>query len=227
MRSIERFIRDELATFLSLNHRAYFEDDHSGIVRLLRAEQWIEGDTWKPAMEVFNDFAIVDGLGAVADELGDWLREVDEVRTQWFYDHIEVVLPTDYLSAFGHTAPLVQSLEPMLNRCRRIVRRIDELHAAKPKAVDNWPSALACLTGQEIALVEAMRESAAGLSYAEMIEVEGAFDDIAIPSNARTRVMRIRNSWKEHGIPFAIPTPRRGGKLKVVKTISEKNVSDT
>jgi hypothetical protein len=34
------------------------------------------------------------------------------------------------LSVFGCTSALSLQLEPMLNRCRRIIRRIDELHTA-------------------------------------------------------------------------------------------------
>lgn len=135
MRSIERLIRDELAAFLSLDHRAYFEDDHGGLVRLLTTEQWITGDTWKLASEVFSDYGLVSELGCFVDEFVLWSRQVDEIRGQWFYDHIEVALPADYLSVFGHTSDITVALDPMLNRCRRIVRRIDELHAAAPAAI--------------------------------------------------------------------------------------------
>ncbi|HBJ33635.1 MAG TPA: hypothetical protein DDZ51_02510 [Planctomycetaceae bacterium] len=138
MRSIERLIRDELAAFLSLNHRSYFEDDHSDLVRLLTTEQWIAGNTWKVASEVFSDYGLVSELGCFVDEFVLWSRQVDEIRGQWFYDHIEAALPADYLRVFGHTSALVQSLDPMLNRCRRIVRRIDDLHEATPATGDEY-----------------------------------------------------------------------------------------
>lgn len=139
MRSIERLIRDELLAFLSLDERAYFESDHADIIRLLTTEQWIRGDAWKPAYEVFDDYGLVSELGQFVDGFRLWSRQVDEIRSQWFYDHTEVVLPADYLSVFGFTSAVVAELEPLLNRCRRIVRRIDELHATKPAAKTTTP----------------------------------------------------------------------------------------
>lgn len=135
MRSIERLIRQGLSEFLSQSERAHFEGDHADdVLQLLTAEQWIEGDQWKPAFECFADYGLVSELGQFVDEFRLWSRQVADVRGQWFYDHSEIELPSDYLSVFGHTSLIAQQLEPLLNRCRRIVRRIDELHASKPES---------------------------------------------------------------------------------------------
>jgi hypothetical protein len=84
-----------------------------------------------------------------------------------------------------------------------------------------WIHALADLTYEQRILAQAIKESAGGLSYAEMVHVEGAFNDLApIPSNARTVVKRIRDSWKASGVPFEIPKPKRGGKLQVISQIT-------
>lgn len=93
--------------------------------------------------------------------------------------------------------------------------------------IDHWPAALKCLTGQEVALAEALKASDAGLSYSEMVHISVAFDDLATEPNARTRIMRIRAAWKKHGVPYEIPVPKRGGKLTVVPIILDKNVSET
>jgi hypothetical protein len=128
MRSIERLIRDELAAFIELPERSYYQDDHAELLRMLEAEQWITGTKWKPAYEVFGDFGLTEALGQFVNEFRLWSQEVSEIRGQWFYDHMADELPDDHLSVFGCTSPLAIQLEPMLNRCRRIVRRIDELH---------------------------------------------------------------------------------------------------
>jgi hypothetical protein len=130
MRSIERLIRDELAAFIELPERSYYHDDHAELLRMLETEQWIEGTKWKPAYEVFGDYGLTSELGQFVDEFRLWSQEVSEIRGQWFYDHMADELPDDHLSVFGCTSPLALQLEPMLNRCRRIVRRIDELHTA-------------------------------------------------------------------------------------------------
>lgn len=130
MRSIERLIRDELAAFIELPERSYYQDDHAELLRMLEAEQWITGTKWKPAYEVFGDYGLTSELGQFIDDFRLWSQEVSEIRGQWFYDHMADELPDDHLSVFGCTSPLTLQLEPMLNRCRRIVRRIDELHTA-------------------------------------------------------------------------------------------------
>lgn len=128
MRSIERLIRDELAAFIALPERSYYQDDHAELLRMLETEQWIEGNKWKPAYEVFGDYGLTEALGQFVNEFRLWSQEVSEIRGQWFYDHMADELPDDHLSVFGCTSPLALQLEPMLNRCRRIIRRIDELH---------------------------------------------------------------------------------------------------
>lgn len=96
------------------------------------------------------------------------------------------------------------------------------------KLTDRHPEALKCLNEFEIALVEAMEASPAGLTYKEMTFVEGAFgDDLPIAPNARTRICRIRKAWKENGIPLEIPEAKRGGKLYLSPTIPDKDATDT
>lgn len=128
MRSIERLIRDELAAFIALPERSYYQDDHAELLRMLETEQWIEGNKWKPAYEVFTDHGLTEALGSFVDDFRLWSQEVSEIRGQWFYDHTTNELPDDYLSVFGATSPTAIRLEPLINRCGRIVRRIDELH---------------------------------------------------------------------------------------------------
>jgi hypothetical protein len=130
MRSIEKLIRDELVAFLSLPERSYYQDDHAELLRMLEAEQWIKDNEWKRACDVFTDYGLTAELCQFIDEFRLWSYEVHGIRADWFYDNYETELPTDdYLRVFGFASPLVLRLEPMLNRCRRIVRRIDELHA--------------------------------------------------------------------------------------------------
>jgi hypothetical protein len=130
MRSIEKLIRDELVAFLSLPERSYYQDDHAELLRMLEAEQWIKDNEWKRACDVFTDYGLTAELCQFIDEFRLWSYEVHGIRADWFYDNYETELPTDdYLRVFGFASPLVLRLEPMLNRCRRIVARIDELHA--------------------------------------------------------------------------------------------------
>ena len=170
MRSIESLIRQGLAEFLSQSERAHFQGDHADdVLQLLVAEQWTGGDQWKPAFECFADYGLVSELGQFVDEFRLWSRQVADIRGEWLYDHSEIELPSDYLSVFGHTSQVAQQLDPLLNRCRRIVRRIDELHASKPEP----PQA------------EPMRVSVTedGLAFMQAAQQLGAFGGVALASS--------------------------------------------
>jgi hypothetical protein len=204
MRSIERLIRDELAAFIELPERSYYHDDHAELLRMLETEQWIEGTKWKPAYEVFGDYGLTSELGQFVDEFRLWSQEVSEIRGQWFYDHMADELPDDHLSVFGCTSALSLQLEPMLNRCRRIIRRIDELHAkteqgepaesvkAKSEAT---PKAEIALTPNEIAFLMAAKKLGASkeIMAAANIEAE-AF------GKGSSQNRRVRDSLRAKGL---------------------------
>jgi hypothetical protein len=201
MRSIERLVRDELAAFIELPERSYYQDDHAEFLRMLETKLWIDDNNWKPAYEVFGDHGLTSELGQFIDDFRLWSQEVSEIRGQWFYDHMADELPDDHLSVFGCTSPLALHLEPMLNRCRRIIRRIDELHTAtqqgesvKAKS-EATPQAEIALTPNEIAFLMAAKKLGASkeIMAAAHIEAE-AF------GKGSSENRRVRNSLRDKGL---------------------------
>jgi hypothetical protein len=107
----------------------------------------------------------------------------------------------------------------LVSRKRPINVTVDAAKASSNINESNcrWSDAVACLTGEQVVLVNAIKKSESGLSYKEIIDIEGAFVDTApIESNARTSITRIRKAWKTSGVPFEIPKPKRNGKLRVI-----------
>jgi hypothetical protein len=209
MRSIERLIRDELAAFIALPERSYYQDDHAELLRMLETEQWIEGNKWKPAYEVFGDYGLTEALGQFVNEFRLWSQEVSEIRGQWFYDHMTDELPDNHLSVFGCTSPLALQLEPMLNRCRRIIRRIDELHTkteqGEPVKAESeaTPQTEIVLSPNQQMFLIAAKELGAGDTYVPAYEIaKQAYG----PQAGESR--RVRDSLRKLGF---ITTKRNDG----------------
>lgn len=203
MRSIERLIRDELAAFIALPERSHYQDDHAELLRMLEAKLWIDDNNWKPAYEVFGDYGLTSELGQFIDDFRLWSQEVSEIRGQWFYDHMADELPDDHLSIFGCTSPLALQLGPMLNRCRRIVRRIDELHtkteqgepAESAKASKAKPKSEIVLTQNERDFLEAAK-----LLEADKVFVSAAKIEARAYGPGTSEKRSVRGSLRDKGL---------------------------
>ncbi len=146
-------ISRELRAFLDVDERVLFEDDMHELLHAMACEsishKRVDGnlveDKRAPAFMFLEDSVLVTEIGTFVDELEHWLRKIDEIRRQWFWDHITNELPENYLSVFGHTSPAVMKLARIKNRGRRIFELLDrriptevEHDDRKAKAVRLW-----------------------------------------------------------------------------------------
>jgi predicted DNA-binding transcriptional regulator AlpA len=133
-------IAEWLEKFVELDHRRYFEQDFEELlyvcttdVCLTPAQQEVFGHVEKlPAYRLLEDPALMAEVGTFVDELQHWRGKIEEIRCQWFYDHITNELPQDYLAVFGYTSPAVMRLERIRQRASRILLWIKRKLPAKP-----------------------------------------------------------------------------------------------
>ncbi len=133
-------IRDELRAFLASESRRYFEDDFEPLQQAISADvHYLDDDkkeTSTPAFLLIEDFAIQSEVGGFYDDLKDWLRDVEEIRSAWLWDHLEVKLPEDFLSVFGYTSDVVRKLERIKSAGVRILLYLDKVCANQNTILD-------------------------------------------------------------------------------------------